>query len=160
MGCLPHLRALIGEAQLKAESVVIKENFPDHAVHERMEPDCNKLIFAIQKYIGVGYQLAGRRDQFEEFIKLHQLVCPKLYLGRAGNGSRQDHGFEVGSKIAMMMMTIVKFCCSDDVAGTKTVLSTSVKIRLSDQIFAVVLIHRHLWWTKCYSMALECKRLI
>ena len=149
MGCLPHLRALLAEAQVKAEAAFIKANFPVHEQFKRMEPDCDMLILAIQKYIGAGVIIASRRNDFFAYNKIHHPTCLIRNLGRAGNGNRQDHAMEVGSKVAMLRKELVDFAYADDKAAS-TILSKSVKLRISDRIFDIVLRHRHLWWIKFY----------
>jgi len=149
MGCLPHLRALLAEAQVKAEAAFIKANFPVYQQHMRMEPDCDKLILAIQKYIGAGVVLASRRDEFFAFNKLHHPTSLTRNLGRAVNGNRQDHAMEVGSKVAISREELVHFAFSDN-AAAPTILSASVKLRISNTTFDIVLRHRHLWWIKFY----------
>jgi hypothetical protein len=149
MGCLPHLRALLAEAQVKAEAAFIKANFLVYPQHMRMEPDCDKLILAIQKYIGAGVVLASRRDEFIAFNQLHHPTSLTRNLGRAVNGNRQDHAMEVGSKVAISSEELVQFALSDN-AAAPTILSASVKLRISNTTFDIVLRHRHLWWIKFY----------
>ena len=151
MGCLPHLRSLLGEAQIKAEAAFIKANFPPHPQHMRMEPDLDALMLSILKYVGEGGMLAGKRNDFIQYCNLHQQDAPYQYLGRPGNGNRMDVGFETASKIALIKDALVAFSTYHD-RQASTIISKSVNVRIASTIFDIALCHRHLWWIKFYRL--------
>jgi hypothetical protein len=156
VGCFPHIRCLLANEAVKAETEYLKDKIGEQAQHLRMEANLSSLIFATQKNFrrGIDQYAKGQQSEFLAWLKDNKPNSVVFNAGRAGTGSRMDAEFECAYLICLNVEEYLEFLMADDhlkAADEKTILSASIRQRLGSIEFIAPLVCRARFWLSLFA---------
>jgi len=157
VGCFAHMRCLFMDRANQKEQDYMESLMPVvNDSNVRMERTLNSLLFAIQKNFRRGFEMYAKGEQrdFVAFYQEHYAGYAMFDVGRAGTGSRMDATYETAYAVAMNFKLYIDYLVKSAYEKTATdvsILSASIKNRLSSEEYYAPLIARARFWRTVFA---------
>ena len=153
--CKSHSRCLVSAGTVEAETSSLRAELLLQAEQrERLDITTDSFILAAKKDIYTGFQQykKGHQADFESYMRKSSGEEPKVSVGRAIVGSRQDSSFEDAPEICMTLKQLNelyhRFCSVNREVST---LSNSIRVRAGVLWLQICLKVRTWFWLSVFQ---------